>query len=334
MRWKIALVLMACVAAGSAGAGGVLPDADSDGLANAFDRCPLFSSPDQTDTDGNGIGNVCECGDQNGDGFVNASDLIAINAAIFDPSKVTPLCDTNGDSFCSVSDIIGANLKIFGQQAFCSRYPQGISSLLIGSQQFDIRRAPTRLFESAMGNMVADAMRLAYPGVEAALTNSGGLRSDLLFTPPSAGEQPGEITWGEVFAVLPFGNRVVILTLTGIQLQAALLNGVTPSCSPAITTGRFPQVSGLKFTFTCNGTLPAITGMWKTASGTLIPIGAADTVRLITNDFMFAGGDGYGILSQGTNVQQPGGLLLQKVIEYIATHSPVGPVVEGRIIGP
>ena len=37
--------------------------------------------------------------------------------------------------------------------------------------------------------------------------------------PPSAGEQPGEITWGEVFAVLPFGNRTVIETLTGAQLR-------------------------------------------------------------------------------------------------------------------
>ena len=40
--------------------------------------------------------------------------------------------------------------------------------------------------------------------------------------PPSAGEQPGEITWGEVFAVLPFGNPTVIETLTGAQLAAAL----------------------------------------------------------------------------------------------------------------
>ena len=38
---------------------------------------------------------------------------------------------------------------------------------VIGTQQFDIRRAPTRLFESAMGNMVTDAMRLKYPGVDA-----------------------------------------------------------------------------------------------------------------------------------------------------------------------
>ena len=53
-------------------------------------------------------------------------------------------------------------------------------------------------------------MREKYPGVEAAYTNSGGIRADLLVTPPSsAGEQPGEITWGEMFTILPFGNRTV-----------------------------------------------------------------------------------------------------------------------------
>ena len=59
---------------------------------------------------------------------------------------------------------------------------------VIGTQAGDIRRDPTRLNESAMGNLVADAMRAKYPGVDAALTNSGGLRADLLRAPPSAGE--------------------------------------------------------------------------------------------------------------------------------------------------
>ena len=108
---------------------------------------------------------------------------------------------------------------------------------VIGTQQFDIKRAPTRLFESAMGNMVADAMRLKYPGVDAAYTNSGGLRAICYCAPPSAGEQPGEITWGEMFSVLPFGNRTVILTLTGAQLEQAFLNGFSPFCYPAIRGG-------------------------------------------------------------------------------------------------
>lgn len=208
---------------------------------------------------------------------------------------------------------------------------------VIGTQQFDIKRAPSRLFESAMGNMVADSMRLKYPGVDAAYTNSGGLRADVNCSPPSAGEQPCEITWGEMFSVLPFGNRTVIETLTGAQLEQAFLNGFAPACDPSFAggTGRFPQVSGLKVTYTCNGTTPVVTGMWKTPqgiSGPAIPIGPADSVRFVTNDFMYTGGDGYTVFQQGTDVLQPGDDLLQVSIDYIGANSPVGPVVEGRIV--
>ena len=208
---------------------------------------------------------------------------------------------------------------------------------VIGMQQFDILRDPNRLSESAMGNMVVDAMRLKYPGVDAAITNSGGLRADLLCSPPSAGEQPCEVTWGEMFAVLPFGNRTVILTLTGAQLEQALLNGFSPKCNSAVHTGRFPQVSGLKLQYHCNGLTPVIDGMWKApegVNGPLTPIGLTDTVRFVTNDFMYTGGDGYTAFAQGTDVLQPGDDLLQVAIDYVTANSPVGPAVEGRIVGP
>jgi 2',3'-cyclic-nucleotide 2'-phosphodiesterase (5'-nucleotidase family) len=57
-------------------------------------------------------------------------------------------------------------------------------------------------------------------------------------------------------------------------------------------------------------------------------------VRFVTNDFMFAGGDGYTIFAQGTNVLQPGDDLLQLAIDYVTANTPVGPVVDGRIGGP
>ena len=70
-----------------------------------------------------------------------------------------------------------------------------------------------------------------------------------------------------MFAVLPFGNSTVILTLTGAQLRTAFLNGFSPVCNSSIATGRFPQVSGLKVTFHCNGTTPVVDGMWKAPNG-------------------------------------------------------------------
>jgi 2',3'-cyclic-nucleotide 2'-phosphodiesterase (5'-nucleotidase family) len=77
--------------------------------------------------------------------------------------------------------------------------------------------------------------------------------------------------------------------------------------------------------------------MWKApdgVAGTLTPIGPADTVRIVTNDFMFGGGDGYTMFAGGTDVAQPGDNLLQVTIDYIAANSPVDPMVEGRIVGP
>ncbi len=208
---------------------------------------------------------------------------------------------------------------------------------VIGTQSIDIRRDPTRLNESAMGNIVGDAMRLKYPGVDAALTNSGGLRADIVASPPSASEAAGEITWGEVFAVLPFGNRTVIETVTGAQLVTALTNGFQPACDPTFAggTGRFPQVSGLVVSYHCNGTVPVVDSVQRApdgTAGTLTPVGPVDEVRIVTNDFMFTGGDGYTALAAGTNVLRPGDALLDIVIAYITAKSPVAPVVEGRVL--
>ena len=136
-------------------------------------------------------------------------------------------------------------------------------------------------------------------------------------------------------AVLPFGNATVIETLTGAQLETALLNGFSPVCNPNIATGRFPQVSGLVLQFHCNGTTPVVDGMFKAPdgpTGTLTAIGPTDTLRFVTNDFMYTGGDGYTIFFQGTDVEQTGDLRLDIAIDYVAANSPVDPLVEGRIV--
>ena len=89
--------------------------------------------------------------------------------------------------------------------------------------------------------------------------------------------------------------------------------------------------------FHCDGTTPVVDGIWKAPDGpggTLTPVEPAETVRLVTNDFMFTGGDGYTTLAAGTDIQQPGDALLDIAIDYIAANSPVDPAVEGRVVGP
>jgi 2',3'-cyclic-nucleotide 2'-phosphodiesterase (5'-nucleotidase family) len=224
-----------------------------------------------------------------------------------------------------------ADVKAIVDKANADTLP--LRAAVVGSATIDILRDPGRLKESAMGNLVADAMRAKYPGVDAAITNSGGLRDDLLIAHAVDGEQPGEITWGEASAVLPFGNRTVIETLTYAQLVAAFENGLKPPCGDvAGGTGRTPQFSGLKVTYHCNGAVPVIDSILRGASTT--PLGPSDTIRIVTNDFMFTGGDGYTALTGGTNVLQPGDALLDVLIEYIKANSPVAAVVDGRRVGP
>ncbi|HET7829775.1 MAG TPA: 5'-nucleotidase C-terminal domain-containing protein, partial [Candidatus Limnocylindrales bacterium] len=214
-----------------------------------------------------------------------------------------------------------------------------ILNQVVGPQAADILRDPTRLHESAMGNLVADAMLDKYSSeAEAAYTNSGGLRADLPCLPPAASEGECVITLGELFGVLPFGNATVIETLTGAQMKQAFVNGFSPFCDSAINTGRFPQIAGLKAQFHCDVATKKVVldNVWKAPKGgPLTPLADGDTVRFVTNDFMYTGGDGYTVFTQGTNVLQKGDLLLDVVAAYIANAAdPVHPVVEGRIVGP
>ena len=113
-----------------------------------------------------------------------------------------------------------ADVKAIVDKANADTAP--LRNVVIGSSSVDILRDnPARLRESDMGNVVADAMRAKYAedGVQAAITNSGGLREDFIRTRTAGGEAVGEITWGEAFAVLPFGNSTVIETVTYEQLR-------------------------------------------------------------------------------------------------------------------
>ncbi len=202
-----------------------------------------------------------------------------------------------------------------------------------------------RICESLVGNVVADAMRTKYAliGVDFALTNSGGLRADLTcpttdnssdFCPPYT-PPPYLITRGQNLTVLPFGNIVVTLQVNGAELKTMLENGV--GLMPTVQ-GRFPQVSGLCFTYDI--ALPAgsrVTGAVRAdAAGncTATPVGltATSSYKIAENDFMASGGDGYPFFTPRVTTQD---IMDQVVADYITANSPLTPVVKaapnGRI---
>ncbi len=206
---------------------------------------------------------------------------------------------------------------------------------VIGTQSIDLLRDLTRLNESAMGNLVADAMLSAVPGHRRCDHQLGR-------SPPGhphvasigqRGRRRDHMGRGVRRAPVrqPHRDRDPDRSATPTGAAQRLLAGVRLD----IATGRFPQVSGLKFSFVCNGLTPTVTGMWKAPDGPdgdLTPIGPSDTVRFVTNDFMFGGGDGYTAFTQGTDVLQPGDALNDLVVGYIGDNSPVAPTVEGRIV--
>ncbi len=184
----------------------------------------------------------------------------------------------------------------------------------------DSRRATVRSQEAAIGNLIADAIREAV-GAEIAITNGGGIRADKEY-PAGA-----ELTRGDIFAELPFGNATVKLEITGAKLKEALENGLSQVEKGG---GRFPHTSGM--VVEADISKPAgerVTGV--TIGGA--PLDPAKTYILATNDFMAKGGDGYTAFEDAKALIDPADaqLMASQVIDYIAAKKTVAPTVEGRI---
>jgi len=195
--------------------------------------------------------------------------------------------------------------------------------------------------EVAIGNLIADAIRLRY-GTQLALTNGGGIRAPLpssylpadttlrRTTPGYAPGPPFDLVVGDVFTVLPFGNSVVTRNVTGAQLWAALENGVS-QINPATclgTDGRFPQISGFKLTFKCSNPVGARVLSVAFMDGTPI-LADGTTYTFATNDFVNAGGDSYTMLADGQGVTRE--VMADVVLEYIEGLGTITPTIEGRI---
>lgn len=169
-------------------------------------------------------------------------------------------------------------------------------------------------------NFVADAMlesaRANDPSTQLALMNVGGIRADIAF----AGA--GDVTFGDLYTALPFGNRLVLVTLTGADLIAALDEaastvGATPLCPSATLTYAWRVAGG-------------------TASGTVlvdgVPVDPAASYRVVVNDYNFAGGEGYTVFQErGTSVSATPLLLVGAAERFLEAHSPYTPDTTARV---
>ncbi len=211
-------------------------------------------------------------------------------------------------------------------QAVVAKYEAELSNeldVVLGQtgEELDSRKATVRGGEAAIGNLIADAMKSAV-GADMAITNGGGIRGNKTYAPGT------DITRRDILTELPFGNRTVLLELTGQQVLEALENGVSEVENSA---GRFPQVSGL--TVTWDPARPAgeriVSAMHEGQ-----PIDPAATYKVATNDYMAGGGDGYTVFKGAPQLlgTRDAKLMANDVMAYVKGHGKVDSKVEGRIV--
>ncbi len=165
------------------------------------------------------------------------------------------------------------------------------SQALVADNVPGLTRAKLRDSESsALGNFIADLMYHFEPAgnVDAALINTGSLRSDL-------SPMNGRMTYGDIYSVQPFGNDWVVVSLTGEQLLTALRQQWEGRRDGR---ARFMQVSeSLEISYIRSGDTLSV----ETVKIKGDPISLDRQYRLVINSFMFAGGDGFDIFAKGQN---------------------------------
>ncbi|MCM2398504.1 5'-nucleotidase C-terminal domain-containing protein [Rhizobium sp. S95] len=184
-------------------------------------------------------------------------------------------------------------------------------------------REVCRVKECTMGNLVADAMvdRVKDQGITIAIQNGGGLRASI---------DAGTVSMGEVLTVLPFQNTLATFRLKGSDIVAALENGLSQIQDGA---GRFPQVSGLKYSFD-KSQEPGkrVVSVEVKEGDAFVPLDPEKLYGVATNNYMRAGGDGYKIFATaGQNAYDFGPGLETVVADYLAKNAPYKPYTDGRI---
>jgi 5'-nucleotidase len=170
--------------------------------------------------------------------------------------------------------------------------------------------------ESALGGVIADAIVAAMrdQGVQLGFMNPGGIRKDL-----EAGNG-GVVSYGQAQAVLPFGNTLVIMDVTGAQLRAMFEQQWDRPAKDQYML----QVSR-RVSYAWDSTRPVgqrlVPGSLKVDGK---PVDDNKTYRIVANNFLADGGDNFPALAKGVNRQDTGMRDLDAVIAYLKQHPDTG----------
>lgn len=165
--------------------------------------------------------------------------------------------------------------------------------------------------ESAASDLIADSMLAATKGADQggaqlALVNATGVRVDL---------PAGDVRYDAAFAMMPFGNNLVVMSMTGAQLKAAL----EQQYAPPIRTG-FKTPAALApsegFTYAVDVSKPAGSRVFdmRLNGGLIDPAG---TYRVAVNNYVASGGDNLGAFTSGTNLTDRNVIDLDALVDWI-----------------
>jgi 5'-nucleotidase len=187
------------------------------------------------------------------------------------------------------------------------------------SVPLDARSATSRNEETNVADFIADAYRRE-ASADVALLNGGSIRADDVL-------QPGELTVRDVLSILPFGNELVKIEVTGDTLLKALEHGVSLT-GPGAEPGRFPQVSGVRFSFDASR-LPGTRIREVSVGGK--PLDPKKTYTLVTSRYVAEGGDEYAMLKGHANTLTTKLSDSDVLRRAIAAAGTVAPQKDGRI---
>lgn len=171
--------------------------------------------------------------------------------------------------------------------------------------------------ESPLGNVIADAAVAATreQGVQIGFMNPGGIRKEL-----ETGEG-GVVTFGQAQAVLPFGNTLVAMDLTGAQLRLVLEQQWDRPASAGTTMLQISQALSYQWDATRPAGRRVVPGSVKVNG---VAVDDAKTYRVVANNFLADGGDNIPVFAKGTNRVETGIRDLDALIAYLKQHPELG----------
>ncbi len=188
----------------------------------------------------------------------------------------------------------------------------GVRRQVVGHTPAPVGNDGCRTGECALGDVVADALLASVKGADVAIMNAGGIRIGL---------PGGPVTRGDVMGAFPFGNMVASLSLKGSDLRAALTYGLSRA-----GRGAFPQIAGARIRWS-----PLNPGA-ADISIAGVPLDDTKTYRIVTNDFLRRGGDGYAMLKSAAIDPYDNGPPLDAVIaSALSGRDPLLGRTDGRI---